>query len=51
VTEQAVQVFGGYGMMLEYPVQRYYRDSKLLTIGAGTSEIRRMIVGRELIKE
>ena len=40
----AVQIFGGYGFMMEYPVQRFYRDTKLLEIGAGTSEIQRGII-------
>lgn len=50
VAEEAVQIHGGYGLMLEYPVQRFYRDAKLLTIGAGTSEIRRWLIARELLK-
>ena len=49
VTEEAVQIHGGYGYCLEYPVQRYWRDAKLGTIGAGTSEMRRLIVARELL--
>jgi alkylation response protein AidB-like acyl-CoA dehydrogenase len=44
----AVRIFGGYGFMMEYPVQRYYRDSKLLEIGAGTSEIQRGIILQRL---
>ena len=44
----AVQVHGGYGFMDEAPVSRYYRDSKVLEIGEGTSEIQRMVIGREL---
>ncbi len=50
IADQAVQIHGGYGYMLEYPVQRFLRDSKLIEIGAGTSEIRRLIIGRELLK-
>jgi isovaleryl-CoA dehydrogenase len=50
VTEEAVQIHGGYGYCMEYPVQRYWRDAKLGTIGAGTSEVRRLIVARELIQ-
>jgi len=46
----AVQIFGGYGYSLEYPVNRLLRDAKLYTIGAGTSEIRRMIIARELLE-
>jgi isovaleryl-CoA dehydrogenase len=50
ITEEAVQIHGGYGYCMEYPVQRYWRDAKLGTIGAGTSEIRRLIVARELLQ-
>lgn len=50
VCEQAVQVHGGYGYCKEYPVQRFWRDAKLGTIGAGTSEIRRLVIARELLK-
>lgn len=49
VADQAVQIHGGYGYMLEYPVQRFLRDAKLLEIGAGTSEIRRLVIARELM--
>jgi len=49
VANEAVQIHGGYGYMLEYPVQRFLRDAKLLTIGGGTSETRRLIIGRELM--
>ena len=45
----AVQIHGGYGYMLEYPVNRYLRDAKLYEIGAGTSEIRRLIIARDLL--
>ena len=48
-TDQAVQIHGGYGYTDEFPVERYMRDAKLLDIGAGTNEIRRMLIGRELI--
>ena len=47
---QAIQIFGGYGYTLEYPVNRILRDAKLYTIGAGTSEVRRIIIARELLK-
>jgi len=47
---KAVQIYGGAGYMAEAPVARYLRDAKLLEIGAGTSEIRRLIIGRELVK-
>ncbi|MFA6411071.1 MAG: acyl-CoA dehydrogenase family protein [Syntrophales bacterium] len=49
IADQAVQIHGGYGYMLEYPAQRYLRDAKLIEIGAGTSEVRRLIIGRELM--
>jgi isovaleryl-CoA dehydrogenase len=45
----AIQIHGGYGYTQEFPVERYLRDAKLLDIGAGTNEIRRMLIGRELI--
>jgi isovaleryl-CoA dehydrogenase len=48
---QAIQVLGGNGYMNEYPTGRLWRDAKLFEIGAGTSEIRRMLIGRELFKE
>ncbi|NPV90994.1 MAG: isovaleryl-CoA dehydrogenase [Firmicutes bacterium] len=51
VAEEAVQIHGGYGLMLEYPVQRFFRDAKLATIGAGTAEIRRTIIARELLQD
>jgi len=46
----AVQIFGGYGYMRDYPVQRYLRDAKLVEIGGGTSEIQKMIIARELLR-
>ena len=46
---EAIQIHGGYGYMLEFPVNRYLRDVKLLEIGAGASEIRRMLIARELL--
>jgi alkylation response protein AidB-like acyl-CoA dehydrogenase len=45
---EAVQIHGGYGYMQEYPVERYLRDAKLMTIGEGTSEIQRMVIARQL---
>lgn len=50
VTYQAVQIFGGYGYMSEYPVERYLRDVKLCEIGEGTSEIQRLVIARELVR-
>jgi len=49
VANEAVQALGGAGYTKDWPVERYYRDAKLLDIGAGTNEIRRMLIGRELI--
>jgi len=49
VAEDAVQVHGGYGYVKEYPVEKYFRDSKLLTIGEGTSEIQKMVIARQLL--
>ncbi len=50
VSYDAVQVFGGYGYIHEYPVERFYRDARLGTIGAGTSEVQKMVIANELIK-
>lgn len=49
VANEAVQALGGAGYTKDWPVERYYRDAKLLDIGAGTNEIRRMLIGRELV--
>jgi isovaleryl-CoA dehydrogenase len=49
VANEALQVHGGYGYMMEYAINRFYRDAKLYEIGAGTSEIRRLIIGQELV--
>jgi isovaleryl-CoA dehydrogenase len=46
---QAVQAMGGAGFMADAPVARLFRDAKLMEIGAGTSEIRRMLIGREMM--
>ncbi len=46
---EAVQILGGYGFVKDYPVEKFYRDVKLLTIGEGTSEIQRLIIARELL--
>lgn len=51
VANEAVQIHGGYGFIKDYPVEKYYRDVKLCTIGEGTSEIQRMVIARELLKE
>jgi isovaleryl-CoA dehydrogenase len=49
VANEAIQALGGAGYTKDWPVERYLRDAKLLDIGAGTNEIRRMLIGRELI--
>jgi alkylation response protein AidB-like acyl-CoA dehydrogenase len=49
VVDEAVQIHGGYGLMQEYDVERFYRDQKLLTIGEGTSEVQRIVIARHLI--
>jgi alkylation response protein AidB-like acyl-CoA dehydrogenase len=51
VSNEAVQVFGGYGYTKDFPVEKYYRDSKLCTIGEGTSEIQKLVISRELLKD
>ncbi|MDP2303588.1 MAG: acyl-CoA dehydrogenase family protein [Ignavibacteria bacterium] len=48
---EAVQIFGGYGFIKDFPVEKFYRDVKLLTIGEGTSEIQRLVISRILISE
>jgi alkylation response protein AidB-like acyl-CoA dehydrogenase len=50
ICDEAVQLFGGYGFIKDYPVEKFYRDVKLCTIGEGTSEIQRMIIAREILK-
>ncbi len=47
-TEEAVQIHGGYGYIEEYPVCRFYRDAKILTIGEGTDEVQQMVIARAL---
>ena len=49
VCEEAVQIHGGYGYIKDFPVEKYWRDSKLCTIGEGTSEIQRLVIARELL--
>jgi alkylation response protein AidB-like acyl-CoA dehydrogenase len=51
VTDKAIQILGGYGFTREYPVERMYRDAKLCTIGEGTSEIQRMVIGRNELND
>jgi len=50
VANEAVQIFGGYGYIKDFPVEKYYRDAKLCTIGEGTSEIQKLVIGREILR-
>ena len=50
VSEESVQIHGGYGYTKDYPAEKYWRDSKLCTIGEGTSEIQRMVIAKQLLK-
>jgi alkylation response protein AidB-like acyl-CoA dehydrogenase len=50
VANEAVQIHGGYGFIKDYPVEKFYRDAKLCTIGEGTSEIQRLVIARQLLK-
>ena len=51
VANEAVQIHGGYGFIKDYPAEKYYRDVKLCTIGEGTSEIQRLVIARQLLKD
>ena len=50
VSTDAVQIFGGYGYLKDYPVEKFYRDAKLCTIGEGTSEIQKLVISRAILK-
>ena len=50
IANEAVQVFGGYGYIKEFPVEKFYRDAKLCTIGEGTSEIQKLVISREILR-
>lgn len=50
VATEAVQIFGGYGYTKDYPVEKFYRDAKLCTIGEGTSEIQKIVIAREVLR-
>ena len=50
VCRNSIQIHGGYGYSSEYPVERIYRDARLMTIGEGTSEIQRLIIARRLLE-
>jgi alkylation response protein AidB-like acyl-CoA dehydrogenase len=49
VSEDGVQIHGGYGFVKDYPAEKYFRDVKLTTIGEGTSEIQRLVIARQLL--
>jgi len=51
VCRNAIQIHGGYGYSSEYPVERIYRDARLMTIGEGTSEIQRLVIARHVLSE
>lgn len=51
VANDAVQVFGGYGYTKDFPVEKFYRDAKLCTIGEGTSEIQKLVISREVLRQ
>jgi butyryl-CoA dehydrogenase len=51
VTYKAIQIHGGYGYSREYPVERMYRDARLMTIGEGTSEVQRLVIARKVLAE
>jgi hypothetical protein len=51
VADEAVQIHGGYGYIKDYPVEKFYRDAKLCTIGEGTSEIQRLVISRQLLRK
>ena len=50
-TREAIQVFGGYGYIDEYPVERFYRDAKITEIYEGTSEVQRMVIARAVLRD
>jgi butyryl-CoA dehydrogenase len=50
VTTQAIQVYGGYGYITEYPVERHFRDAKITEIYEGTSEIQRIVIAQNVLK-
>jgi len=50
IANDAVQIHGGYGYTKDYPVEKFYRDSKLCTIGEGTTEIQKLVISRNILK-
>ena len=51
ISTDAVQIFGGYGYTKDFPVEKFYRDSKLCTIGEGTSEIQKLVISRDILTQ
>jgi alkylation response protein AidB-like acyl-CoA dehydrogenase len=51
ITAKAVQIHGGYGFTKEYPVERFYRDARVFTIYEGTSEIQRIVISNQILKD
>ena len=51
ISNEAVQIFGGYGYTKDFPAEKYYRDSKLCTIGEGTTEIQKLVIGRNILRD
>ena len=51
IANEAVQIHGGYGFIKDYPAEKFYRDVKLCTIGEGTSEIQRLVIARQLLRD
>src|SRR5260370_10022402 len=51
VAEESVQIHGGYGYIKDYPAEKYWRDSKLCTIGEGTSEVQRVVIARQILRQ
>jgi alkylation response protein AidB-like acyl-CoA dehydrogenase len=51
VSRNAIQIHGGYGYSQEFPVERIYRDARLMTIGEGTSEVQRMVISRAVLTQ
>ena len=49
ISSQAVQIFGGYGFVKDFPVEKFYRDSKLCTIGEGTSQIQKLVISKNIL--
>ena len=51
VTNEAIQIHGGYGYTKDYPLERFYRDAKLMTIGEGTSEVQRLVIAKQILEK